>query len=88
MRGTSPRIRSPTAWDNPRPNFFEHDAEAVWWHDYCEISRALIQKSGLDPRQILAVGSSALGADCLPVDTDCRPLRKAILYGIDARAGR
>jgi xylulokinase len=72
--------------DNPRPNFFEHDAEAVWWHDYCEVSRALIRKSGLDPREILAVGSSALGADCLPVDADCRPLRKAILYGIDARA--
>ena len=28
---------------------------------------------------------STLGADCLPVDKDGHPLRKAILYGIDAR---
>jgi xylulokinase len=72
--------------DNPRPNFFEHDAEAVWWHDFCLISNELLEKSGLDPHDIKAVGASALGADCLPVDENCRPLRKAILYGIDARA--
>ncbi|HOX31850.1 MAG TPA: FGGY-family carbohydrate kinase [Spirochaetales bacterium] len=72
--------------ENPRPGFFEHDAEAVWWHDFREVSRALLRKSGLDPRDIRAIGASALGADCLPVDRDCRPLRKAILYGIDARA--
>ena len=38
------------------------------------------------PKDVKAVGASALGADCLPVDEKCRPLRKAILYGIDARA--
>ena len=32
------------------------------------------------------MGTSALGTDCLPVDEQCRPLRPAILYGIDARA--
>ncbi len=72
--------------ENPKPNYFEHDADTVWWHDFCEISNALLQKSGVEPKDILAVGSSALGADCLPVDEDCIPLRKAILYGIDARA--
>jgi xylulokinase len=72
--------------ENPKPNYFEHDAEAVWWHDFCQISRELLAKSGIAPKEILAVGGSALGADCLPVDENCRPLRKAILYGIDARA--
>jgi xylulokinase len=72
--------------ENPKPNHFEHDAEAVWWHDFCAISRDLLAKSGVDPSQIKAIGASALGADCLPVDENCRPLRKAILYGIDARA--
>ncbi|MGF7011564.1 xylulokinase [Lachnospiraceae bacterium PF1-21] len=72
--------------ENPKPNYFEHDAEAVWWHDFCEISNELLKKSGLNNGEILAVGASALGADCLPVDEECRPLRKAILYGIDARA--
>jgi xylulokinase len=72
--------------ENPRPNVFEHDAEAVWWGDFCKISRALLEKSGVASTQIACVGTSALGADCLPVDAECRPLRKAILYGIDARA--
>lgn len=74
--------------ENPRPNYFEHDAEKVWWGDFCQVSRALIAKSGISNTQVACVGSSALGADCLPVDENCRPLRKAILYGIDARADR
>lgn len=74
------------AMTNPKPNHYEHDAEKDWWGDFCTISKALIEKSGVDPKDIKAVGASALGADCLPVDKDCNPLRKAILYGIDARA--
>ena len=35
--------------ENPKPNHFEHDAEKVWWHDFCEISKALLEKSGIDP---------------------------------------
>lgn len=72
--------------ENPAPNHYEHDALRDWWGDFCIISKALIEKSGVDPKDIRALGSSALGADCLPVDKDCNPLRKAILYGIDARA--
>ena len=71
---------------NPAPNHYEHDAEKDWWGDFCTISRELIRKTGIDPKDILAIGTSALGADCLPVDEECKPLRKAILYGIDARA--
>ena len=71
---------------NPKPGHYEHDAEKDWWGDFCIISKALIEKTGIDPREIKAVGASALGADCLPVDENCNPLRKAILYGIDARA--
>ncbi len=72
--------------ENPMPGFFEHDAEAVWWKDFCTVSKGLIQKAGIRPEEIAAVGSDVLGCDCLPVDEACRPLRKAILYGIDARA--
>ena len=71
---------------NPAPGHYEHDAEKDWWGDLCLISNRLIEESGADPEDIKAVGTSALGADCLPVDENCRPLRKAILYGIDARA--
>lgn len=74
------------AMTNPKPNYFEHDADKDWWGDFCTISHALIAKSGIDPKDIKALGASALGADCLPVDENCNPLRKAILYGVDARA--
>lgn len=71
---------------NPLPGHYEHDADQDWWGDFCAITKDLIAKSGVSPADIRAVGLSALGADCLPVDQECRPLRKAILYGIDSRA--
>lgn len=74
--------------ENPRENYFEHDAEKVWWGDFCRITHALMQKTGLKSSDIAAVGASTLGADLVAVDEECRPLRKAILYGIDARAGK
>ena len=72
--------------ENPKPNYFEQDAEEIWWKDFCIVSKGLIEKAGIRPEEIVAVGSDVLGCDCLPVDENCRPLRKAILYGIDARA--
>ena len=72
--------------ENPQPNFFEQDAEKIWWGDVCCVSKALIRESGVNPSQIICVGVSALGCDCLPVDENCTPLCKAILYGIDSRS--
>ncbi len=72
--------------ENPKPNYYEHDADQVWWGDFCKISKALIKTSGVQAKDIAAVGCSALSADVVPVDQNCVPLRKAILYGIDARA--
>ncbi len=72
--------------ENPKPNYFEHDAEKVWWHDICAVSKELLSKSGIKNNEIKAMGVSALNACVVPVDEECRPLRKAILYGIDARA--
>lgn len=72
--------------ENPAPGHFEHDAEAVWWGDFCKISKALMQKAGVKNTDVVAVGASALGADLVAVDHDCVAMRRAILYGIDARA--
>lgn len=72
--------------ENPKAGYFEHDAETVWWYDFCKLSHSLLLKGGISPDEIAGIGASALGSDCLPVDMDCRPLRKAILYGIDARS--
>ena len=76
----------PHTMENPQPNYFEMDAE-IWWSDFCTICRGLMEKAGVGPEQIAAVGTSVMGCDCIAVDRNCRPLRKAILYGIDARSG-
>jgi xylulokinase len=72
----------------PRPGWVEHDAEGVWWHDFAGICRAVIDRSGVPPSQIAAVGVSTIAPCVLPVDAEGRPLRPAILYGIDTRASR
>jgi len=72
--------------DMPKPGYFEHDADKIWWHDFVEIVRNLLLKSGIDSKQIIGIGTSAIGACVLPVDKHGKPLRPAILYGIDTRA--
>jgi len=70
----------------PHPGWAEHDAETTWWKDFLEITRALLQSSGINSRQIAGVGFSAISSAVLPIDREGRALRKAILYGIDTRA--
>jgi len=79
------RAQTAHGMENPAPGYYEQDAEEVWWHDFCVLSKGLLHDSGVRPEDICAVGTSTLGCDCLPVDKDLKPLRKAILYGIDAR---
>ena len=67
----------------PRPGWAEHDGEAVWWADFVAISRELTTLAG---DRIVAVGVSGIGPAVLPVDGAGRPLRPAILYGIDTRS--
>lgn len=70
----------------PGPGRVEHDADEVWWHDFVALSRKLLRQSGIDPRQILGVGLSALAPCVLPIDREGRPLRPGILYGVDTRS--
>jgi len=72
--------------DTPKPGWAEHDADKVWWSDFVNICQVLLQKSAIQPNQINCIAVSALGACTLPVDASGKPLRKAILYGIDTRA--
>jgi hypothetical protein len=62
------------------------DAEEIWWGDVCRLSRSLLAESGIAPEKIRAIGISALGCDCVPVDENGKALMKAIMYGIDSRA--
>ena len=67
----------------PHPGWVEHDAQAVWWADFAAISQELTAAA---PEAIAAVGVSGIGPCLLPVDGEDRPLRPAILYGVDTRA--
>ena len=70
----------------PKPGYGEHDPEKIWWHDFVKLSRMLIGESGIDPKTIAGVGVSAIAPCVLPIDKEGRPLRPAILYGLDTRA--
>ena len=67
---------------SPRPGWFEHDAEGVWWSDFVEVTRQLVAE-GDDA--VVAVAVSGIGPCVLAAD-ESGPLRPAILYGIDTRA--
>jgi xylulokinase len=70
----------------PKPGWAEQDAEEIWWNDFKKICKLLFEK--IEPGNIKGVGVSGLCPDMLPVDKEGKPLRKAILYGIDRRASR
>ena len=74
----------PHRTDYPQPGFVEHDAEQVWWKDFTEIVAELLPEADGPVR---AVSVSGIGATTLAADADGNPLRSAILYGIDTRAG-
>lgn len=68
----------------PHPGWVEHDAESVWWNDFRDIANELVSLS--DGRQIIGLAVSGIGPVLLPADSAGRPLRPAILYGVDTRA--
>jgi xylulokinase len=72
------------AVDRPAPGMFEMDG-SVWWDELVAITRALLAGQ---TAAVQAVGVSGMGPCVLLCDEAGEPLRPAILYGIDTRAGR
>ena len=73
------------AMELPRPGWAEVDAERLWWREVCEISRALTARLPVGAA-IKAMCVSGVGPCLVLCDAELRPLRPAILYGIDTRA--
>lgn len=67
----------------PRPGWFEHDAEATWWEDVRALCSELLAGRA---ERVAAVCVSGIGPCVVPCDEAGRPLRPAILYGVDTRA--
>lgn len=69
----------------PRAGWAEHDADGLWWADFVAVTRQLTS-GPYRANDVGAVAVSAIGPCMLAVDAAGRPLRPAILYGIDTRA--
>lgn len=72
----------------PRPGWAEHRPEEDWWGDFVAVTREILSVSGVDPAQIGAVATSAIGPCMLPLDKDGGALMNGVLYGVDTRAAR
>lgn len=79
-------VSGPHPTSQPRPGWFEQDAQAVWWEQSCALLRVLLADERVRPSAIRAVGTSGIGPCLLVCDKAGNPLRPAILYGIDMRA--
>jgi len=71
----------------PAPGHVEQDADEIWWHDVCALCKQLLDGAPYRGSDVAAVAVSAIGPCLLPLDEAGRPLRPAILYGVDVRAG-
>lgn len=80
------RASTPHETSHPYPGWVEHDAEVVWWRDFLTLVRELVAAAGEAPLGGIAV--SGIGPVLLPADAAGKPLRPAILYGVDTRAGQ
>ena len=67
----------------PRTGHVEMDPD-VWWEEFASLSRELTQAH--PAAQVKAVGVSGMGPCLALVDGEYRPVRPAILYGVDTRA--
>ncbi len=77
------RARRDHALSLPRPGWAEHDADAVWWSEILSICAELAPATA----GLRGICVSGIGPCAVPCDRELRPLRPAILYGIDTRAG-
>ena len=72
----------------PKPGWAEHRAREDWWDDLKFLTHAILDQTGIAPKDIQALACSAIGPCMLPVDAAGEPLMNAVLYGVDGRAER
>lgn len=70
----------------PLPGHVEMDG-AIWWQEFVDIAAELSAAAAAAGRPIVSVGVSGMGPCLLLSDAAGSPLRPAILYGVDTRAG-
>lgn len=77
---TATRVHEP---ERPHTGWVEMDA-TIWWQEFVEITRELL--AATPDAEVIAVGVSGMGPCVLLADENDRPVRPAILYGVDTRS--
>jgi xylulokinase len=68
----------------PRPDWAEQDPED-WWQAIAMTTRQVMDRTGIAPREVLAVVYATQMLGIVPMGSDGRPLRPAIIW-LDGRA--
>ncbi|MFJ7289904.1 xylulokinase [Curtobacterium sp. AB451] len=68
--------------DRPEQGLVEMDGDS-WWTESTTLTRELL--AAVPDAEVAAVGVSGIGPCVLLTDEDDRPLRPAVLYGVDTR---
>ncbi|MGH3148004.1 MAG: FGGY-family carbohydrate kinase [Rubrobacter sp.] len=78
-------VERPHEVSMPRPGWVEHDAEEIWGKDFAAVCSELLEGA---EESVDALCVSGIGPCFLAAGEGGRPLRPAILYGVDTRAAR
>lgn len=70
--------------ERPHPGWVEMDAR-IWWREFVLLARELLADT--EGVELTSVGVSGMGPCVLLAGDDDEPVRPAILYGVDTRAG-
>ncbi len=69
-----------------KPGFVEQDVEKVWWGEFVEITKRLIEQAKIIAKDVVSIGLSGIYS-MVPVDRNANPLRAGgIMYGVDTRS--
>src|SRR5208282_6747382 len=67
------------------PIAYEHDADHVWWNEFSRTTNNLSRQLGNQKKAVRSIAVTAMVPNILPIYSQGRPLRNAILY-YDGRA--
>jgi xylulokinase len=62
---------------HPKPEYAEQDADD-WWDAFCKNNRSVL--SAVDKKDVLCVSFSGTYPNCLLVDSEMKPLRRAMIW--------
>jgi xylulokinase len=69
-----------------KPGYVEQDVESVWWGEFVDLVRLLLEQAKVRATDVAGVGLSGVYS-MVPVDAQANPLRSGgIMYGVDTRS--